>query len=468
MVEKLNVDDSSRELAVDFNNEPIKKARKRKLYKIALRRIKNAAAFPFIFTMRTKGYDKKTAKWWLRSIYRDYRRSELKDYLEIFWAHRHGFRINTVRSYGINKDNYKDYMAEKEYYYISDINGIYKKWVSDNVSYRNILQPFAEYLPEQYYQFYKRDGKLLIIPLLDCPEGYKNTIYSVLRLIRREKSLDFVQCEGPKKVILSYRSKSYYINNKKATVREVAALINDTKGYYVLTEHVKVNSFINQNSSEAFHKLRITTINKYGNKPLISNASILSITTQEDREIKGYGKYIAKAVDVATGTIKGTYALVEGIITDISRETKEGESKLQLPFWEEITQETIRLCRYIPEIEYLGIDVVITPNSFKFIAFNNFPKYPRLVNFDKEIVEFLNYKVEEKKNKYRSFKANYEQGKKIVTNGFWKYRSAIFARKGYRPLTYRKWRRTLTTDLFSKNGISLKEKLWAYNHGFLS
>ena len=48
MVEKLNVDDSSRELAVDFNNEPIKKARKRKLYKIALRRIKNAAAFPFI------------------------------------------------------------------------------------------------------------------------------------------------------------------------------------------------------------------------------------------------------------------------------------------------------------------------------------------------------------------------------------------------------------------------------------
>ena len=101
--------------------------------------------------MRTKGYDKKTAKWWLRSIYRDYRRSGPKDYLEIFWAHRHGFRINTVKSYGINKDNYKDYMAEKDYYYISDINGIYKKWVSDKVSYRNILEPFSEHLPKQFF-----------------------------------------------------------------------------------------------------------------------------------------------------------------------------------------------------------------------------------------------------------------------------------------------------------------------------
>lgn len=37
-----------------------------------------------------------------------------------------------------------------------------------------------------------------------------------------------------------------------------------------------------------------------------------------------------------------------------------------------------------------------------------------------------------------------------------------------RPLIYKWWHITMWDDLFSRNGVSLKEKRWAYKHGFLS
>lgn len=37
-----------------------------------------------------------------------------------------------------------------------------------------------------------------------------------------------------------------------------------------------------------------------------------------------------------------------------------------------------------------------------------------------------------------------------------------------RPLIYKWWYITMKDDLFSKNGVPLKTKRWAYKHGFLS
>ena len=60
------------------------------------------------------------------------------------------------------------------------MNGLYNNWIADKLTIRYMLQPFAEYLPENYYQV----SKMGILRLMDCPGGFNATIEDIFRLLR--------------------------------------------------------------------------------------------------------------------------------------------------------------------------------------------------------------------------------------------------------------------------------------------
>lgn len=61
------------------------------------------------------------------------------------------------------------------------LNSAYSKWVNDSLTFKHILQDFGEYLPKYYYHIIMRDGRPLVIRLMDLPDSYSAnmTIYFV-------------------------------------------------------------------------------------------------------------------------------------------------------------------------------------------------------------------------------------------------------------------------------------------------
>ena len=109
------------------------------------------------------------------------------------WAYKHGFLPSVVERYGINDDNYEDFISLYDYCHIFPVNDIFRKWINDRVTTRDVLKPFAEYLPRQYFQLYKRDSDVQIIKLLDCPDEYEDTYEGILQLIQDKGKLSIAK-----------------------------------------------------------------------------------------------------------------------------------------------------------------------------------------------------------------------------------------------------------------------------------
>ncbi len=112
------------------------------------------------------------------------------------WAYKHGFLPSVVERYGINDDNYEDFISLYDYCHIFPVNDIFRKWINDRVTTRDVLKPFAEYLPRQYFQLYKRDSDVQIIKLLDCPDEYEDTYEGILQLIQDKGKLSIAKTLG--------------------------------------------------------------------------------------------------------------------------------------------------------------------------------------------------------------------------------------------------------------------------------
>ena len=106
------------------------------------------------------------------------------------------FLPSVVERYGINDDNYEDFISLYDYCHIFPVNDIFRKWINDRVTTRDVLKPFAEYLPRQYFQLYKRDSDVQIIKLLDCPDEYEDTYEGILQLIQDKGKLSIAKTLG--------------------------------------------------------------------------------------------------------------------------------------------------------------------------------------------------------------------------------------------------------------------------------
>ncbi|MCI5594673.1 MAG: hypothetical protein MR358_08735, partial [Clostridiales bacterium] len=94
------------------------------------------------FFPTARGFTGRQAKLWVRKLYRDFTDRNGYSMGQKLWAYRHGFMPQQVDVFGITRDNYKDFISEREYIYLRPLNGKYSKWVNDRVTVRNIFKPF--------------------------------------------------------------------------------------------------------------------------------------------------------------------------------------------------------------------------------------------------------------------------------------------------------------------------------------
>lgn len=291
------------------------------------------------------------------------------------WAQRRGFLSDKIAFYGLTEHNYTNYLSDFDYYKLHPINDVSSKWIDDKLTIKYVLFPFSRYLPDYYYQINK-DG---IIRLMDCPDEFGTTIQDIMNLLKSKENLAAKLISGSFAegfYKLSYIDSNYYVNDKIVKKSEVETLFNDWKniktGGYVLTEYLRANSQLSKIWGNTPNTLRIMTIHENNEKPRLASSFMRFGTKKTGVIDNATAGGVACKVDVETGyfsegrTIEGgkmvesryhpdTNALMEGI----------------LPYWDSIKEKIIEICEYIPQVKYMGFDVIITDNGFKIIEINS-------------------------------------------------------------------------------------------------
>ena len=139
-----------------------------------------------------------------------------------------------------------------------------------------------------------------------------------------------------------------------------------------------------------------------------------------------------------------------------------------VPHWDEIRHDLVSMCHHIPQVEFLEFELRVSDSSYEIIGIRSLPPFNRVIPFSAEINDFLLARARAKHEVFASFST---RRKRFAHNLSLKIRrtyASIVALKGLVPYQSTRWPHDVWADFTSKNGLSVKDKLWAYKHGFLS
>ncbi|MEG1361380.1 MAG: sugar-transfer associated ATP-grasp domain-containing protein [Lachnospiraceae bacterium] len=487
-----------------------------------IRKIKRTGLNLLVRRKRIKGYTVGNAKRWLRNMYRDLRKNREYGLGKKIWAYRRGFLPGFIDRNSIQSSNYKDYISERDYNYVASINGTYAKWITDRVTAHKVLKKFSDYLPQDYYNFYKRGSQVCVKCLEECPENYGDTFDDVVALIKEKKDLILTTSKYSKsyarRIKYNDKTKQILFSGVPSSDKEIVNIIKERclKGMtLVLMERVVMHPQFQAHHNSRGTVCRLVVINESGSHGEITDAhlildggyyvinnqgkgvsvdnldayleesqSITAIDTDLDHTHKGSleknGKlYQLKSelktrnlisdINISDGSFQGARELLGKEIQKHENNPRDGvKIKGVIPHWEEIQTIVDEICCYIPQVEYMGMDIAITKDGFKIVRFEDHPSFSKVFLFSKKTQDFLKLKLEEKKKERLTGKAKRAESARLFRLGWMSFVSKLLYPNGIRRRLTLYWIEEIFTDFRQNKDVSLKDKLWAYRHGFLS
>jgi hypothetical protein len=285
------------------------------------------------------------------------------------WAYRRGFLARRVNEYGLNDLNWKEFETDFHYFRLYPFSR-YSKWIDDKLTFKYLLHPFSGYLPKYYFELRKGDVRRL----MDCPPSLPADLTGVLCLLRWEGQLVLKLLSGSGGLgfyKLSVKEEQYMVNDQVMGIDELHSFLGSLSNYLV-TEYLFSHEFIRRIWSGSPNTLRIMTVHHFNEEPVIVGAYIRfgTGTTGFVENIKDGA--VACGVDIENGALFRPVVRTNDrwLDTPVHKDTKtriEG----QIPHWEMIAEKILEICRYVPQLNYMGFDVVITQDGFKIIEINS-------------------------------------------------------------------------------------------------
>lgn len=138
-----------------------------------------------------------------------------------------------------------------------------------------------------------------------------------------------------------------------------------------------------------------------------------------------------------------------------------------IPCWQEICDTVDSLCRFAPQLEFFGMEIVITADGFRITRMLNHPPYPTAVPFCPETNAYLKKKVAQKRAAHGAARKAARAGgriKRLFRSTF----SSLFFPKHLLPYLSIRWLGDEFRDFRTNKDTTWKEKWWAFRHGFIS
>lgn len=373
-------------------------------------RIKSVGTRLVLRQLRKKGYSEYMSREWYETVVNNLRNDKQTPLKQKLWCYRRGFMPWRIFQYEMTEENFKEYLSDRDYMYLHQINNSYKKWIEDKVTFRLVLEPFKQHLPEYYYQIIQRDDKQLLVKLPDCPEGYETTFDELFRLLREKGKLALKAASGTHGIgfyKMHYEDGKYYLNNKETTEYSIRKTIRSFKSYYVVTEYINMHDDIKKLFAGSVNTIRVMMINRDGHHPQLMDA-YMRIGSERSgvTDNVAYGGVVC-TVDLETGEFGNGMQIANHVFIDIENHPDSGEPLHGvIPNWEIIKEGLVEISQYMGQLEYLGFDVVCTPEGFVLLEVNSHQDLHRLRYYDQRVKDFFFYKLRRKERRYK-IKRNY-------------------------------------------------------------
>ena len=343
-------------------------------------------------------------KLWMRSVWDDFLHTKSTNIFQKIWCWRHGFQSFRIQQYGLTKENYKNFLSDYQYHWLNRINNGYQIWINDKTTTRYVMEPYKQYLAKYYYDIIKMSGETCIKALQDIPEGFEPSFDGIFKLLRQEKLLALKPSAGTHGdgfYRMEYADGKYLINGKEMTEDEIVGMISGFKSVYVITEYLFMHHELKKIYPNAVNTIRVAVVNQSAYEPKIMQTYMrIGSSKSGFTDNVGYGGICAK-IDTATGRYYCPQQIHDHVFTPCPKHPDTGvEIEGIVPNWDYMCEGVLNICRFMPELEYLGFDIAITDDGFKIIEINIHQDLHKVAEHSPEFKQFYQDKLKLKAEQY--------------------------------------------------------------------
>lgn len=382
-------------------------SQKGKLLKIIFEKIKAKLSDKVVEKILRKGIRPYMGKLWLSAVWSDFLHTKDVSLKKKIWAYKRGFVSYHTYQYGLTEENYSNYLSDFDYYWLNRINGSYQGWLNDKTTYRYVMEPFRECLPKYYFSCYRYnngDPTMHFKPMWDCPKEISACFDGFIELLKREGKLAVKPSAGTHGdgfYCMSCENGVLYVNGEASSEQEIRKLMNERKSFYVVTEYLEMHEFLKAIYPKSVNTIRVMVINRDGHNPEIMQTYMrIGSSTTGFTDNVGYGG-ICVMVDKETGEISEPQTISKHIYYACPNHPDTGTPiEGYLPNWEILRETVLGMARRVPEIEYMGFDVTITPTGVQVLEINIHQDLHKANTFTPEINNFFREKIAIKKAVY--------------------------------------------------------------------
>lgn len=404
---------------------------------------------------------------------RDRRLNEDFSLAEKSHAYELGFLPRTLAALTADGTPVTELISERDYYFVHPLNGRFDRWIRDRVSTLRIFGGYSENLTKVHFQFLRRDGELLVIPISDDAKKVEPNILGVAEFVHQRGPV-LVQSsayKGRRRFEVGFVNGSYLAGGSEVSIEEFETLLRRIlrSEFLVLTDPPSRDPTLAHAFPGANGSIRAVVGNTGGRCARVMEARI-TLTEHVDRNDATHDVAIFQLpLDVTDGTYAGARSRIGDRIVDFDSHPISGASfSGRLASWTVLRTRLEEICRSVPQIAFAEFSIAERAGDLEITAIHASPRYRSIVGFAPETVSFLRSRFEAKRSavggiwmRTRRWAHNFRL--KIRRT----YAKAFFPR-GLVPYQSVRWPGDVLRDFVAPNGVPLRTKLWAYRHGFLS
>lgn len=290
------------------------------------------------------------------------------------WNYKHGFLQSTIDVCGINKNNYKQFISDREYWYGHPYNGSYTTIIDNKLWLPLLLKDYLEHCPK-YYFFKDKSG------FIDLTINKRTSIDNVLCLIEAEKIVALKHTHsslGKGFYKVSTRDDGDYLLNDDILNKEQFQSFLESLDCYLFTEYVIQHRYSQEIAPKSLNTLRLLTVWDYDKKSFfVARAFHRFGANGSTVDNLAAGNGVLVYIDKNTGITTG-----EGVVKTFNKDNSYTKnvvhpnvnvdlSNLVIPNFSEIMNKIIDIANSHSYLRYIGWDFAITDDGFKVIETNS-------------------------------------------------------------------------------------------------
>lgn len=336
--------------------------------------------------LQETGMDKKWSQMFVKKLSDDEKAFPTDDETKK-WALTKGFYPGRVELYGLTEENYHQYLPDYGYFMIHPINHHFRIWVNDKLSLKYVLNSNdCEDTMPKYYLYVENNGCYTY--LMDAPNSVARNENFIFYLLKEKGTLAIKPNSGTSGgrgfVKLEYKEGHIIANNKEISVEEFNYMCDNLENN-IVTEYAYQHKDLAKIWPHSECTLRVIMA-KIPNEDKYAEAKWYCTVSYAR-----FGSSVSGgASNLSSGGIGVGFDFETGKYHNFGirykRFCSNGEWKITshpdtgivwndncLPNWQFVKSKIQQVCKHISSLDYLGLDIIITPKGFKFCEINTHP-----------------------------------------------------------------------------------------------